>query len=290
MEIPEPPRIGFIGFGEAASIMAKGFLDAGAQPITACDVRDRPAVDGVNQVDGVAGVAAATDIIFAAVTSSTALPVAYDAAPFLEPRHVYLDINSTSPMVKQQIADVINGAGAQFIEAAVMSGVPGRGQTVPMLLVGAAAENVIKALRPYQVNMRHFGTEYGRATATKMFRSVLVKGMEALFQECLLGAETYGVSDEVFKSMDEGYPGADWQKMAHFLVGRTAIHGERRAHELVEAADTLRALGYEPFMCDAGAKRLAWLNQFGLKDIYGDDAPERFESVFEVVRKARKGG
>lgn len=286
--LPAPPRLGFIGFGEAARALAEGFLGEGLSGIVACDLRERPPLAGVEMLPGMAEVIAASDVIIAAVTSATAEGVAGDAAKHLTAGKVYMDINSTAPMVKQRMAETVNTTGADFIEVAVMAGVPGRAQKVPMLLCGPRAADVIAAFSPYHVNMRDFGADYGRAAATKMFRSVLVKGLEALLQECLLGAETYGVSNEVFKAMAEGYGGLDWEKVAHFLIGRTAIHGERRAHELEEAAETLRDLGYQPFMCEAGAKRIAWGGSFGLKEKFGDTAPETFHEVVAAINEARK--
>lgn len=283
------PRLGFIGFGEAGPLIAKGLLAAGLPaPIAARDIRDRPAVEGVAMAASIADLVAKSDIILSTVTATEALEVAQEAARTLKAGQIYMDLNSTSPMVKQAIAEVVNPTGARFVEVAVMDGVPGRNEKVPMLLVGDAAKDVIEAFTPYGVNMREFGTEYGRAAATKMFRSVLVKGLEALLQECVLGAETYGVADEVFQSMNRSYAGKNFDDLAHFLIGRTAIHGARRGHELEEVADTLRAIGYEPFMCDAGAKRLKWLSDFGFKEDYGDDAPEDYREVFAELQKRRK--
>ena len=283
------PRLGFIGFGEAGPLIAKGLLAAGLPaPIAARDIRDRPAVEGVAMAASIADLVAKSDIILSTVTATEALEVVQEAVRTLKAGQIYMDLNSTSPMVKQAIAEVVNPTGARFVEVAVMDGVPGRNEKVPMLLVGDAAKDVIEAFTPYGVNMREFGTEYGRAAATKMFRSVLVKGLEALLQECVLGAETYGVADEVFQSMNRSYAGKNFDDLAHFLIGRTAIHGARRGHELEEVADTLRAIGYEPFMCDAGAKRLKWLSDFGFKEDYGDDAPEDYREVFAELQKRRK--
>lgn len=283
------PRLGFIGFGEAGPLIAKGLLAAGLTgPIAARDIRERPAIDGVTMAASIADLVGRADIILSTVTATEALEVAQEAARTLKAGQIYMDLNSTSPMVKQRIAEVVNPTGARFVEVAVMDGVPGKNEKVPMLLVGAAAQDVIDAFAPYGVNMREFGTEYGRAAATKMFRSVLVKGLEALLQECVLGAETYGVADEVFQSMNRSYAGKNFDDLAHFLIGRTAIHGARRGHELEEVADTLRAIGYEPFMCDAGAKRLKWLSEFGFKEDYGDTAPEDYREVFAELQKRRK--
>ncbi|NQU62282.1 MAG: DUF1932 domain-containing protein, partial [Rhodospirillales bacterium] len=69
------------------------------------------------------------------------------------------------------------------------------------------------------------------------------------------------------------------------LIGRTAIHGERRAHEMEEVAETLKALGIEPMMSAAAAKRLHWAVDQGLKEKFGDTAPESFHEVLAVIGK-----
>lgn len=277
-------RIGFIGFGEAAALIAKGLTGEGVTNITAYDVRERPAQDGITMAGSMEEMLGASDIVFAAVTSAVALSVAEEAAPHLNKRHLYVDINSVSPETKIAVGKTVTGAGARFVEAAVTAGVLGYGHKVPMLLAGEAAPELIKAMQPLGMVMEDFGPELGRAAAMKMFRSVMVKGMEALFQECVLGAERYGVADKVLDSIGDGYPGLDWNKLASYLIGRTAIHGERRAHEMEEAAETLKALGIEPVMAAAAAKRIHWGSR-GLKEKFGDTAPKSFHDVVAAIRE-----
>ncbi len=282
------PKIGFIGFGEAAALIAEGLTGAGVTGITAYDVRERPGSDGVTMAASMEEMLGTSDIVFAAVTSAVALSVATEAAPHLTQRHLYVDINSVSPETKIAVGKTVTGAGARFVEAAVMAGVPGYGHKVPMLLAGEAAGELIKAMQPLGMVMEDFGPELGRAAALKMFRSIMVKGMEALFQECVLGAELYGVSKRVMDSIGDGYPGLDWDKLAHHLIGRTAIHGERRAHEMEEVAETLKSLGIEPVMSAAAAKRIKWAADKGLAEKFGDEAPESYVEVIDAINDAEK--
>ena len=94
------------------------------------------------------------------------------------------------------------------------------------------------------------GAEIGAAAAIKMVRSVMIKGIEALTLECFLAASRAGVIDEVAASMKNNYPGLDWAKIVPYNLERMASHGERRAAEMEEVADTLRELGVEPLMTD----------------------------------------
>ena len=122
-----------------------------------------------------------------------------------------------------------------------------------------------------------------------MFRSIVVKGLEALFLECALASSRYGVTERVLGSMRVGYPGIDWNQLAHYLLGRTAIHGERRAREMEEVAETLRAMGIEPVMADAAARRLGGCARLGLKSRFKDKAPESYHDVIRAIEEAEGG-
>ena len=286
-------KIGFIGFGEAAAAICQGLVDEGAMgegagSLAAFDIRPRPAQEGVAFASSLEDLLGGSDIVFAAVTSAVALPVAQEAAPNLSDRHIYVDINSVSPETKIEIGKTVAATGARYVEAAVMAGVPAYKHKVPMLLAGEAAPDLIAVMAPLGMVMEDFGPELGRAAAAKMFRSVMVKGMEALFQECVLGAERYGVADRVLESIADGYPGIDWKALASHLIGRTALHGERRAHEMEEVAETLKSLGIEPLMSAAAAKRIAWAAGFGLKETFEGAAPKSYHEVIDAIRAGEK--
>jgi 3-hydroxyisobutyrate dehydrogenase-like beta-hydroxyacid dehydrogenase len=162
---------------------------------------------------------------------------------------------------------------------------PKYGHKVPILIGGPAASDVAKMLAPYGMNLTDLGPEYGRAAATKMFRSIMVKGLEALHQECVLGADKYGTADQALASVGDGYPGIDWAKLADDLIGRTAIHGARRADEMDQVASTLRELDIGPFMASAASKRIRWAADQGLKDTFGNNAPESFHDVLAALKQ-----
>jgi 3-hydroxyisobutyrate dehydrogenase-like beta-hydroxyacid dehydrogenase len=289
------PAIGFVGFGEAAFHIAKGLRAAGAGPIHAFDIASteiiqRRAHETATQlVASNEELAAACNVIFATVTSDQAPAAACETAPFLSARHYYADLNSVSPALKQSIGATIAKTGAHFVEIAVMAPVPPYGHRVPMLLGGESAGELMQMLAPYGMRMEIAATEIGVAAATKMFRSIVVKGLEALVTECVLGASRYGAAERVFASLAESYPGLDWPKLADYMVGRVVVHGERRAREMEEVSDTLRALGIEPIMSEATARRMDWSAKLGLKARFGGEAPRTYREVIDVVDEiARK--
>ena len=73
-----------------------------------------------------------------------------------------------------------------------------------------------------------------------MVRSVIVKGIEALTLECFLAAARAGVVDEVANSLKNNYPDLDWSKIVPYNLERMAVHGERRAAELMTSATVKR--------------------------------------------------
>lgn len=292
--------VGFIGFGEAGYHIAKGLRGAGVSPVFAYDialesderrmqVERRAAEADAVLCKSLADLGRCSEIVLSTVVSSVAVAVARQAAPHLGVQHYYVDLNSTSPAVKREIADIITAAGARFVEAAVMAAVPPFGHRVPILLCGNAAADLVARLSPYGMNLENIGSEVGSATATKMFRSIVVKGLEALFLECVMAASRYGVAEKVLESVGTGYPGLDWNALANYLIGRTAMHGERRAHEMEEVASTLRAMDIEPIMAEAAARRISSFARLGLKARFGDRIPESYQEVMRAAAEAEQG-
>jgi 3-hydroxyisobutyrate dehydrogenase-like beta-hydroxyacid dehydrogenase len=123
----------------------------------------------------------------------------------------------------------------------------------------------------------------GTAAATKMFRSIIVKGLEALMFECVLAAAPYNADDRVFSSLSASFPGIDWQKLAHYMVSRVVLHGERRAREMEEVAETLQSLGIEPIMAEAAARRQDWCARLGISAHFGPEGPKSYREVLEAI-------
>jgi 3-hydroxyisobutyrate dehydrogenase-like beta-hydroxyacid dehydrogenase len=291
----QPLSIGFIGFGEAGSTIAGGLRSAGAGRLFAYDIkadapifgpriRQRAEATATTLVGTSLELAKESDVLFSTVTSSAALAAATETAPFLEARHVYADLNSVSPARKQQIGAVIAETAAGFVEVAVMAPVAPYGHRVPMLVGGPAARRFADAMTPLGLRLEVLGTAtIGSASAVKMCRSILVKGLEALMCECVLGASRYDADEHVFASVNESFPGVDWKKLADYMVGRVVVHGERRARELEEVAETLRAIGVDPIMAEAAARRQDSIAKLGVATRFGPEGPRTYRELLEAI-------
>jgi len=288
-------RIGFVGFGEAAYHIAKGLRQPGIASITAFDinvtskVRQRAREAETRLVETNGELAQSCDIMLSAVTADQALHAAEQNAPHLTAQHIYADLNSVSPGAKQSIARVIDASGARFAEIAMMAPVPPYGHKVPMLAGGAGAQEFVDRLAPFGISAEIVSREVGTAAATKMFRSIIVKGMEALITECVLGATRYNADERVFASLAETFPGINWKELADYMVGRVVVHGERRAREMEEVAATLREIDIEPIMAEAIVRRMDWSVEAGLKQLFGGEAPKGYREVVDATAKKLVG-
>ena len=296
-----PPSIGFIGFGEAACHIAKGLRESGIHSIFAYDIhtdtpgrgeliRHRAEQTGTRLVASNAILAGLSDIVLATVTANQASVAADQTAPHLTDRHMYADLNSVSPGLKQSIANTIGANCRNFVEVAIMAPVPPYGHKVSMLTGGPAAAEFAERLSPFGMQIETGSARVGTAAATKMCRSIMVKGIEALMTECILGATHYGVDEKVLASLGETFPGMDWPKLASYLVGRVVVHGERRAREMEEVAGTLADAGVDPIMVDAIVRRMDWSAESGLKELFGGQAPASYQEFAAKVATLQKTG
>ena len=236
-------------------------------------------------VDSNQELAQSCDIMLSAVTANQAKNAAEQNAPYLTADHIYADLNSVSPGLKQSIARVIEASGARFAEIAMMAPVPPYGHKVPMLAGGNGAPEFVERLAPFGISAEIVSREVGTASATKMFRSIIVKGLEALLTECVLGASHYDADERVFASLAESFPGIKWKELADYMVGRVVVHGERRAREMEEVAATLREIDIEPIMAEAIVRRMDWSVEAGLKQFFQGEAPQNYRQVIEAVTK-----
>jgi 3-hydroxyisobutyrate dehydrogenase-like beta-hydroxyacid dehydrogenase len=292
-----PPSYAFIGFGEAGSHCSESLREAGVVRIAAYDIllddpkqgppmREKADRIGVTACDTQAEAIAGADIVYSTVVCEASVPVAEEAARHLKTEQYYLDFNSISPGNKRKVAAAIAPSGARFVEASVMSGVPGNGHRVPMLLGGTGARDFMTLVEPLGYNVEFAQEEVGLASATKMVRSIMMKGMDALYLECMRAANHFGFEQQILDSVDATIAGRNWTENANRVMPRTAVHAARRADEMGQVAETLREIGLEPLMAEATEKRLRWCADLGLKQLYADGPTDDYRDVLEKIRAA----
>jgi 3-hydroxyisobutyrate dehydrogenase-like beta-hydroxyacid dehydrogenase len=228
---------------------------------------------GVTPQHSMGALCAASDLVISAVTASAALDVAGEAAACLRPGTVFLDLNSASPGTKQASAALVDAAGGHYVEAGVMTSVPPYGIRVPMLLGGAQAAALAGALAAWGMDARAVSERIGVASAIKMCRSVMIKGLEALVIESYTTARALGVEDAVLPTLQETFPSIDWSAQGAYFFSRVVQHGQRRAEEMLESARTVREAGFAPLMTAAIADKQQWVADQARAGVFDGVAP-----------------
>jgi len=263
-------RVALIGFGEVGQTLAADLLKARAE-VSAYDILfDNPdsvpsrAVCNVavRKAANASGAVANAELIVSAVTAASDVEAARSVTPAIPRGAFYIDVNSVSPATKTVCARLIDDAGGRYVEAAVMTPIHPRGIASPMLLGGTYAAAFLERAAPLGFDAKVFSTTLGQAAATKMCRSVIIKGVEALLTESMLAARRYGVEKSVLDSLSDLLPAGDWEKIAKYFISRSLEHGVRRAEEMREAAKTVAEADIAPLMASATAEREDWAAAF----------------------------
>lgn len=283
MDMPRDPLqwcIGLVGYGEVGRILAEDLRARGLARINAYDVklggpdeaplREHAEQHGISLAASHADLAAGADLIVSAVTASQAVPVAQVCAPVLRAGTWFLDFNSASPGAKIKAASFVSVAGGRYVEGAVMTSMPPYRIRVPLLLGGPNAAVLEPLINALGFDAKVASDRLGVASATKMCRSVMIKGLEAMVIESFTTARAYGVEAQVLASLAETFPGIDWEKQGSYFFQRVIQHGRRRAEEMREAAQTVREAGLEPWSASGTAERQTWVAELADQGLLGD--------------------
>ncbi len=277
--------IALIGYGEVGRILAED-LRARGESVVAFDLKlDGDAGAAMREHASTQGIALATshadavrgaDLVISAVTASQAVPVALACAAGLKKGAFFLDFNSASPGAKIRAAKTVNAVGARYVEGAVMTSVPPYRIKVPLLLGGPDAAALEPVLNGLGFAAKVASEKLGVASATKMCRSVMIKGLEAMVIESFTTARAYGVEDAVLASLKETFPGIDWEKQASYFFQRVIEHGRRRSEEVREVAETVREAGLTPWSASGTAERQAWMADLADAGLFGAKGTTEF--------------
>jgi len=291
-------HVGLIGYGEVGRIFATGLLPQVrtmaawdlkfADTATRAEPLQHAAAAGVHACASAADLCQRVQLIISAVTASNTLRVAETVAAALRPGTLFLDLNSASPKTKQDAAQLIEAVGGHYIEAGVMTSVPPYGIRVPMLLGGSQAAVLAPVLQGWGMDAKPVADKLGVASAIKMSRSIMIKGLEALVIEAYTNARAYGVEEAVLPTLKETFPQIDWAQQGAYFFSRVVQHGKRRAEEMREAANTVRETGFTPLMAAAIADKQQWVADQAAAGLF-KDLPKnaRWQDYADLLLNAR---
>jgi len=278
-------QIALIGYGEVGRILGEDLRAVGHEA-TAFDLKLRSdagkpmrahaAAHRVTLAESHGDAVRSAELVVSAVTASQTVAAAEACAGGLRAGSFFLDLNSASPGAKLTAAEHIARGGGRYVEGAVMTSVPPHRIKVPLLLGGPHAGALLPALDDLGFAARVASDQLGIASATKMCRSVMIKGLEAMVIESFSAARRYGVEGALIKSLRETFPGVDWEKQAAYFFQRVIEHGRRRAEEMREAAATVREAGLQPWSAAATAERQTWVADLADEGVFGKRGHKSF--------------
>ncbi|CAN5354393.1 DUF1932 domain-containing protein [soil metagenome] len=257
--------IGLIGYGELGKIFSAGLKDKrGVATMSVWDLtlansvmQEAKLAHAVTAQSSMQTLCEASDLVISAVTASSPLALAQEVAKFIRPGAILWTLILPRLVPKQQCAALVEAVGAHYVEAGVMTSVPPYGIGVPMLLGGSWAAELAPLLADWGMDAKAVSDRLGVANAIKMCRSTLIKGLEALVIERYATTRAHGVEGQVLPTLRKTFPGIDWSEQGAYFFSRVVQHGQRRAEEMREAANTLRKAGFEPLMAGRHCQQTA---------------------------------
>lgn len=278
-------KLVLIGFGEAAYHIAGGLKTEGLEDIGAYDInaakpqigeliQKRAAEVGVTLFESLEEACQVGEFIASLTSANVALAVAKSIIPRLKNGQVFIDMNSAAPTVKAEIAQIPHAEGVAFCDAAVMGTVPGNRHKVSMFLAGEGAEKFKAAFTQYGMKLTALNAAAGGASAIKMFKSVIMKGLPQLMFESFEAAQKYGVLDTLVASLGSSLNGKTVEQLADTFTARTMIHAARRSAEMQDVVATLESLGVNAAMSKATVDKLDQLAEQGWAAKLGPDGDE----------------
>jgi 3-hydroxyisobutyrate dehydrogenase-like beta-hydroxyacid dehydrogenase len=250
-------RVGILSIGEMGFHWAKLLKSQGVDVLTYD--KDRGEVSrkraenaGVKSLASMAQLVNEAELIVSIVIPSAAKRVAEAVALGVRESGrknlVFLDANAISPMTADEIGVVLAPAGISFIDGCIIGSAARMGKGTVVYVSGADAERA-RDLEPFGIPVRVLGSNTSQASAFKVVYAGLTKGLQGLFCELLMGAQRFGLLNEIRAQYEESFPGL-LDKISSSIVG-LQIHAGRRAEEMDELARTFDHYGMTALMAPA---------------------------------------
>jgi 3-hydroxyisobutyrate dehydrogenase-like beta-hydroxyacid dehydrogenase len=287
-------KIGIIGYGEVGQAFAQGLAAAKNQAIDIFDIRFN-AIDSSNELQSLAksqglnikknieDLVTNTELILSAVTCRNAAKVAEESSLHMNKDKIFVDLNTVTPNLKIEISELIQKRGGDFIEVAILGTVASYGFKSPMLACGKKARGFADFFNRMGFKVNFLSEEIGKASFTKMLRSVFAKGVESLLFEMLVAAEKCDLLEPILDAIVEHMDSSSFLNIAETWITTNVIHAQRRAEEMDHVIETLNSLRVKPIMSTATRERLRKCSSLNLIEHFKGKKPNEIQSVIKSM-------
>jgi 3-hydroxyisobutyrate dehydrogenase-like beta-hydroxyacid dehydrogenase len=190
---------------------------------------------------------------------------------------LYLDANAISPQRTRQISQVIQKAGADFVDGGIIGLPPIKRSETWLYLSGPRADEAASFFAGGPLETSVIGAEIGKASALKMCYAAYTKGTAALLGAILATASVFDVSEELHAQWSRD--GSKFADESRENIRRVSKKAWRFIGEMKEISSTFQSAGLPGGFHDAAANIYARLAGF-------KDAPAlpSIESILEALK------
>jgi 3-hydroxyisobutyrate dehydrogenase-like beta-hydroxyacid dehydrogenase len=237
--------IGVLHPGEMGSVVAARAKEAGGRVVWTSEgrreeTRRRAAAAGLADAGSLRDLAAASDVILSVCPPEAALDVAHQVAATGFGR-LYVDGNAVSPATARKIAEVIEGAGATFIDGGIIGPPPRSPGSTRLYVSGSGAPQVKALFGDTALQVIVLDAPAGAASAVKMCYASWTKGTSALILSVRALATIEGVEEALLGEWRTSQP--QLIKRSEDAAAGSAPKAWRFVGEMEEIAATFAAAG-----------------------------------------------
>ena len=234
--------------GEMGAAVGRAFGENGFDVITCLDGRSAPTREhagaaGFRDVGTLDAVLAEAGIVLCIMPPEFAPATADTVAEAMRRTgHAppYADCNAIAPETARRIETVIAGAGAKFIDGAIVGSPPGKARP-PRFFVSGPDAALMDVFDGKGIDVRQCGPEIGRGSAVKMCYAGITKGTSALHAAVLIAAEANGVAEELHEELVTSQ--APLYKRMETMTPALPAVSARYVGEMREIARTMASVG-----------------------------------------------
>ena len=261
---------GDMGQGVAMQIKAKGFNVCTALDKRSERSRTLAREAGLTDLGTIAQLVGECDVVLSVMNPGAAVDFARDAAEAIraiQKRPVIVDCNAIAPGTVHEIARIVEGAGARFIDGGII-GPPPRGKAKTNLYVSGPGAADLQALAGPQLAVHVVSERIADASALKMCYGALNKGTQALWLEVLIAAQRLGVDELLEQQLRQSR--ADLYEWALSQLPIMPPKAYRWVPEMLEISKTLGDSGITPKVFQGAAD----IYEFVAATSLGKETPE----------------
>ena len=267
--------IGLLSPGDMGSAVGQRMVQHGAEVMTCLQGRSErtrglASAAGLKDASSYEDLVSACDVVISIMVPSEALGAARLVATAVEKVGKplpYTDCNAIAPSTAKEIADVVQKAGGNPIDAGIIGGPPKGESPSTRFYASGVDTGPFARLNEYGLDVRVIGKEIGQASGLKMCYAASTKGSSALMLELLIAAKRLGLYEALIGEFELSQ-GARLQSM-NGLIG-VPPKSRRWIGEMEEIAKTFNEVGLTPDIFTGAAEMFRLV---GASDL-ADETPE----------------